>query len=101
MKRTYHYGTVTEAINDYRKKGFTVDFNLQENCLVCGNDKYDVENFEIVELYHYEGMTDPADEAMVYAIESKNGVKGILVTGYGPNTESMSEVLLRKLDFRK
>ena len=35
------YGTVTEAINTLRAKGFNLDFNLQENCLVCNNNSYD------------------------------------------------------------
>src|SRR5690606_15780671 len=101
MKRTHQYGTITEAINAYRQKGYVVDFNLEENCIICGNDKYNVDDFEIIEVYHYEGMTDPADEATVYAIASNKGVKGILVTGYGPNIEPMSAALLQKLNFQK
>ncbi len=101
MEQVHHYGTVTEAIADYRKRGFKIDFNLHENCLICNNKKrYDVDDFDIVEVYHYEGMSDPADSAMVYAIESKNGEKGILVTGYGTSVSGMSAAILRKLSFK-
>lgn len=100
MEKEYNYGTVTEAINEFRKLGFTLDFNLDENCIECANTKLDVDDFEIVGFYRYEGNSDPADEAVVYAIECKNGLKGILVTAYGMYTSGMSERLLRKLSFK-
>ncbi len=96
-----HYETVSEAINELRKKGFTVDFNLEENCIVCHPEKFHPEDFEIVDIYRYEGNTDPADEATVYAIESKTGLKGILVTGYGISTDNMSTAILNKLHNKK
>ncbi len=101
MERKLHYAPVSEAIEKLRKQGFITDFNLEENCIVCNNGKFDVDDFEIVDIYRYEGNTDPADEASVYAIESKNGIKGILVTGYGISTDSMSTALLNKLSGRK
>jgi len=60
-----------------------------------------VDDFEIVDVYRYEGDSDPADEAVVYAIESKTGVKGILVTGYGIYSDTISAKILEKLNKRK
>ena len=34
------YDTVTEAVNGLKERGFVMDFNLEENCLVCQNDKF-------------------------------------------------------------
>ena len=31
MKDNFHYGTVTEAIENLKKQGFTIDFNLEKN----------------------------------------------------------------------
>ena len=43
-------------------------------------------------------MTDPADEAIVYAIESTDGTaKGVLINGYGIYTDSLSDQMLKKL----
>lgn len=97
---TIAYDTVSEAVNGLKKRGFTEDFNLQENCLVCHEDKYNVEDFEIVEFHRFEGNTDPADEAAVYAIESNKGTKGVLVTGYGISAEGMSADMIRKLNMK-
>jgi hypothetical protein len=101
MEHKLHYATISQAIETLRKQGYTTDFNLEENCLVCNNEKFTVDDFEIVDVYRYEGDTDPADEASVYAIESKNGMKGILVSGYGPSADPMSTAMLNKLKWSK
>jgi hypothetical protein len=97
MQHDTHYSTVTEALSELRKRGFITDFNLEENCISCTAGKFNSDEFEIVDVYRYEGNTDPADEATVYAIESKSGIKGVLVTGYGVSEDSYSSELLRKL----
>lgn len=96
-----NYDTVSEATDDLKKRGYTMDFNLGENCLVCHNNKLSVEDFEIVEFHRFEGDTDPADQAIVYAIESNNGLKGVLVSGYGISAEGMSAEMAKKLSMHK
>jgi hypothetical protein len=91
------YDTLSEAITGLKNRGYTLDFNLTENCILCQEDRYDPADFEIVEFHRFEGNSDPADEAIVYAIESKNGRKGILVSGYGISAEGMSADMARKL----
>ena len=93
----YTYDTVTAAVNGLKQRGYTKDFNLEENCIVCHEDKYHPEDFEIVEVYRYEGNSDPADEAVVYAIEGRNGEKGVLVSGYGISADEMSDEMVKKL----
>jgi len=93
----YNYDTVTEAVKGLKERGYTKDFNLKENCIVCHEDKFDPGDFEIVEVYRFEGNTDPADEAVVYAIESNKGDKGVLVSGYGISADEMSSEMAKKL----
>ena len=95
------YDTVTEAVKGLKARGFTIDFNLAKNCLVCHEGEYDVNNFEIVEVYRFEGNSDPADEAIVYAIQSFDGIKGILVSGYGISADEMSAEMAKKLSLRE
>jgi hypothetical protein len=91
------YETVSEAINGLKQRGYTLDFNLQENCIVCHSDKFNPDEFEITEVHRFEGNTDPSDQAVVYAIESVTGLKGVLVNGYGVSAESMSAEMVRKM----
>ena len=100
MERENHYAKVSEAIAQLQKKGFTIDFNLKENSIIHHDEKFHT-NFEIVDVYRYEGDSDPADEAVVYAIQSKTGLKGILVTGYGPSIDADTAEILRKLQIKR
>ena len=93
----YVYDTVTEAVKGLKERGFTKDFNLKENCIVCDDDKYNPEDFEITEVYRFEGNSDPADEAIVYGIESNKGDRGVLVNGYGTSAEQIGSDLAKKL----
>ena len=101
MQTNSHYSTVSEAITALRDKGYTLDFNLEENCIVCHPDRFDPDDFEITEVYRYEGDTDPADEATVDGIVSKTGLKGVRVTGYGVSSDSFTTGMLKKLRMHK
>lgn len=97
MQHKTHYDTVSTAIEELRKQGYTTDLNIEEDKVVCSQGKFDKDNFEVMDVYRYEGNSDPADEAAVYAIESSSGLKGILVTGYGASAEDLSTDMLEKL----
>jgi len=97
MEPHVHYETVTEALRQLKLRGYTLDFNLHDDSIVCNEVKHHPEDFEIVEVYRYEGDTDPADEATVYAIESKAGLKGVLIAGYGMSSDEFSAGILKKI----
>lgn len=101
MHHKSHYATVKEAIDKLRSQGFDTDFNLEENCLVCGKEKFGTEELEIVDVYYYEGDSDPGDEATVYGIESSSGIKGILVIGSHSSVDARTYETLKRLKIRK
>ena len=92
MKPTYHYATVSEALEELNKKGFIHDFNLQDE-----NIKKNPHNYEIEHVYRYEGDTDPGEEAVVYGITSNSGERGVYVAGFSANSESEAATVLAKL----
>ena len=100
MKQQFHYATVSEAIEKLHQQGYVLDFSLQTGKLVAGDKIYFAEEFEIADLYRYEGASDPADEATVYALVSKTGLKGLLVSGYGVSSDSASEETLKHLHYK-
>jgi len=87
MESNYHYDTVSNAIQELREKGFNIDFNLPENSLLIENPKFRVEDLTIVDIYRYEGDTDPADEVIVYGIQSADGRRGLFVAGYAAGAD--------------
>ena len=100
MKQKFHYDTVTEATNELKKQGYTLDFDLSNNQLTAENESYPATDFEITDLYRYEGPSDPADEATVYALASTGGIKGTLVTGYGASFDDASAETLKELHYK-
>jgi len=94
------YDTVTAALTDLDNRGYNLDFNLTSEALECKSINLQLmpEEFEIEEVYRFEGMTDPADSSVVYAISSNlSNLKGVLVDGYGVYAENISPELLNKL----
>lgn len=92
--------TVSEVLDKLKEEGYTVDFNLNDNCLVCHGNSLQLlaDEFVIDKHYRFEGLSDPGDEAVVYAISSiKNNLKGILVNGYGISSESLTDDLISAL----
>jgi hypothetical protein len=99
----YAYDTVTEAVQGLKKRGYSIDFNLEEDSLICPVTPLSLKpaEFEITEFYRFEGDSDPGDEAVVYAIESRGGQKGLLVTGFGISAEGMGEEMVEKLSMKR
>lgn len=93
------YDTLSEAVNDLVKRGYTYSFTPCNEGIECSelNLKLSPEKFKIKETYRFEGCTDPADQAVVYAIESNDGIKGILVNGYGIYSDSLKDEMVKKL----
>lgn len=104
-KDTGEPDTLLETLEDLKEDGFTYDFNLTAHALevhkedgICLN--LSPEDFDIVQVYRFEGMTDPSDMSILYAIESKDGLKGTLVSSYGVYADAMSNEMIKKLDTR-
>jgi hypothetical protein len=56
------------------------------------------DEFEIDAIFRFDGITDPDDESVIYAISSeKFNTKGLLVNGYGLYSEEFPAVLIEKL----
>ena len=94
------YGTLSETINGLKKDGYTLDFNISKELVVCNNPNMALspDDFEIDKVYRFEGETNPEDQSVLYAISSpKFNVKGVLVNGYGISSDEESDALISKL----
>lgn len=94
-KRMYHYATVSQALEELKEKGFTIDFNIQEKRIIDSPD-----DFEIVHLYRYEGESDPGDEATVFGIKSSTGEKGVFVAGLSTFADNSAAMVLNELTIK-
>ena len=55
LKKMYSYTTLSEAVNDLAKRGYTYDFKFCINAIECSQlaIKLHPEHFEIVEVYSF------------------------------------------------
>lgn len=96
------YATLTEALDDLKRRGYAADFDLRPHCIECAAAQLELhpDDFEITEFYRFEGANDPGDSNVVYAIAGKNGLKGVLVDAYGAYSDSLTAEMLEKLRMR-
>jgi hypothetical protein len=98
------YDTVVDALNGLKAKGYTIDFNIAFDKITCSKKETCLhpDEFEIVETYRFEGETNPSDEDVVYAIESKQGnIKGVITSAFGLYADSISSEMIKKLSVHK
>ena len=98
------YETVTDALRSLKEKGYTLDFNISFDKLTCSKNEIclNPHEFEITAVYRFEGDSDPGDEAVVYAVESKDGkLKGTISGAYGLYADACSTEMLKKLTIHK
>lgn len=90
--------TLVEILEKLRKEGYTMDFNIKFDSLICEDTCLRPQDFEVDQTFRFEGNTNPSDEAILYAISSTSGdLKGVLVNSYGVYADDMTEALINKL----
>lgn len=64
--------TLSEVTNSLKGKGYKTDFKLVPNYLECEGNHLKIfpGEFIVDKHYRFEGASDPADEAIVFAISS-------------------------------
>ena len=93
------FETLSEAITDLALRGYNNDFNLHPEWIECPplNLRFGPTDFHVDEVHRFEGMNDPDDSSILFAIRSTAGVKGLLVDAYGVYANSMSPEMVKRL----
>jgi hypothetical protein len=94
-----NYTTVTSTLNALKEEGYLLDFNLKADCIECmsADIKLHPDDFVIDKFFRFEGASNPDDSAIVYAISSKDGLKGTMVDAYGVYADSLTTEMMNKL----
>lgn len=94
-----NYDSLVDALTDLRNRGYDADFEPQSNCLYCNNLDLRLEEaeFNIDEVYRFEGDSSSDDSSVVYALTSNTGVRGTIVDGFGASAANISFDMAQKL----
>ena len=82
--------TVTEAVQQLAAEGYVDSINLRDGLLVASGSgaSCGIADAVVEHMFRFEGDSDPGDEMVVFAIrDSADGLKGTLVSGYGPSAD--------------
>jgi len=82
--------TMVDCLNSLVRQGFTEDFKARSKGLESleTNKMYSPDQVKILNFYRFEGNSDPADNSILYAIETSDGKRGTLVDAYGPYADT-------------
>src|SRR3982751_3023976 len=67
------------------EKGFTDQFKVKGKKLFCFDNgkEYAPHEVKVVNFYRFEGISNPDDMSVIYAIETADGRKGTLTDAFG------------------
>ncbi len=93
------FETLSQATTALIERGYSNDFNLHSDWIECAplNVKFNQEDFHVDEVHRFEGMTNPDDSSVLFAITSTSGVKGLLIDAYGVYAESINKKMIDRL----
>lgn len=79
----------TDYIKEYQDKGYTDNFRIADGKLISSltDRKFGPAELLIMGENRFEGMSDPSDLSMLYAIKGPDNIKGTLLMPYGPNAD--------------
>jgi len=83
------YSTLSQATKDLGKRGFKAQFDFRGGKFLdlASGKTYAAKELAIVEYHRFEGMSDPGDTSIVFAMETNSKIKGTLIMNYGAKVD--------------
>jgi hypothetical protein len=77
--------TMAGVMDDLQDRGYTEHFALRTGRLrgMDSGKVFGPEQVAVAELYRFEGVSDPDDMSILYALETRGGLRGTLADAFG------------------
>ncbi len=108
MEKNNLYSTLVEATRKLKDKGYKYDFSVSKDGFleILGEGtlgKISPSQTKLVEFHRFEGMSNPSDMSIIYALETSKGLKGTIIDSYGSDgskriSDFVNEVKQQALD---
>lgn len=92
--------SLASCLNKLVLDGYTEDFKAAERGLLSLQSEkiYEPSQIHVVNFFRFEGASDPADNTILYVIETNDGVKGTLVDAYGSYADSKVTSFMQEVE---
>ena len=94
--------TLSGVMSDLDRRGFTEQFALKGDKLraLSSGKSYSAGDVRVREIFRFEGVSNPYDMAILYAIESASGVRGTLADAFGVYADPATDAALHDVPIR-
>lgn len=101
--RTTEMTEMERCMKDLEQKGFNEQFRIEKKKLVSltTKKKFKSKDVKAVNYFRFEGVSDPDDMSILYAIETCDGSKGTLVDAYGLYADDDTGEFLKEIEIKK
>jgi hypothetical protein len=85
-------------------KGYTDQYRIEKGRLLSTKDpkkKYKAKDVIAANFFRFEGITNPDDMSILYAIETADGNKGTLVDAYGLYADEQTGEFMKEVEIHK
>lgn len=85
-------------------QGYNDQFKVEKKLLISVKDpkkKYKPKDVMAANFFRFEGISDPDDMSILYAIETADGTKGTLVDAYGNYSDEDTGAFMQDVDINK
>lgn len=95
--------TLAGVMDDLAKRRFTEHFTVMDQRLraVDSGKTYTADQVSIAEYYRFEGVSDPDDMSILYAIETRSGARGTLADAFGVYSDPQVSDFLKDVALRR
>lgn len=111
MQRTTGYSQANDKVTEMNsmamvmnkavRNGYTEQFKVGSRGFHAaeeGSQAYPPEQISVINFYRFEGESDPADNAIMYVVETSDGKKGTLVDAYGPYADPKVSAFMQQVE---
>ena len=93
-----------KCLKKLETQGYNDQFKVEKKMLQSLTDakkKYKAKDVKAANFYRFEGISDPDDMSILYAIETCDGRKGTLIDAYGHYSDDDTGAFMQDVDINK
>lgn len=85
MQDPIEAATLAGVMEDLTKRGFSEHFTVAAGRLraVASGQTFPASQVMLSEYHRFEGVSDPGDMSILYALETRSGIRGTLADAFG------------------
>ena len=101
--RFTHMNDMEKCMSKLEAQGYTDHYKVEKGKLhdLSNDKKYKPKDVKAVNFYRFEGITDPEDTSILYAIETSDGRKGTLADAYGLYADEATSSFMQEVEINK